>query len=76
LPDEVIDCGLFPASRGFERVEQIDVEECGIFATAKPYVTDQQELFQPPVKTVAWFHTGVCSSTNGLSCRAMRVNAR
>ena len=23
-----------------------------------PYVTDEQELYQPPIKTITWFHTG------------------
>jgi len=48
--------------RGFGRVEQIDVEDYGTFAagnTSSPYITDDQTLYQPPVKTVTWFHTGV-----------------
>lgn len=48
--------------RGFGRVEQIDVEDYGLFAKdykSSPYITDDQTLFQPPVKTVKWYHTGV-----------------
>ncbi len=47
--------------RGFGRVEQIDVETYGEFAagnTNSPYITDDQTLYQPPIKTVSWFHTG------------------
>jgi RHS repeat-associated protein len=47
--------------RGFGRVEQVDVESFGSFAArsaASPYITDDKTLYQPPVKTVTWFHTG------------------
>ncbi|MEZ4773644.1 MAG: SpvB/TcaC N-terminal domain-containing protein [Bacteroidia bacterium] len=47
--------------RGFGRVEQTDVEDFGVFAagnSASPYITDDQTLYQPPVKTITWFHTG------------------
>jgi RHS repeat-associated protein len=47
--------------RGFGRVEQIDVEHHGKFSAgnvASPYITNQRELYQPPVKMVTWFHTG------------------
>ncbi len=46
--------------RGFGRVEQIDVESFGTFTelNSSPYVTDDETLYQPPVKTVTWFHTG------------------
>jgi RHS repeat-associated protein len=47
--------------RGFGRIDQIDVEDHGKFSAgnaASPYITDQLELYQPPVKTVTWFHTG------------------
>ncbi len=37
--------------RGFARVEQIDAEEFTVGAAGT-------ELFQPPVRTVSWFHTG------------------
>jgi RHS repeat-associated protein len=47
--------------RGFGRVEQVDVETFGVSAAANadsPYVTDDQTLYQPPIKTITWFHTG------------------
>ena len=47
--------------RGFGRVEQLDVESYGEFAegnSASPYITDDKTLYQPPVKTVTWYHTG------------------
>lgn len=47
--------------RGFGRVEQTDVEDFGKFAAgnaSSPYISDDQTLYQPPVKTVSWFHTG------------------
>jgi RHS repeat-associated protein len=47
--------------RGFGRVEQIDTEDYGKFSAgniASSYITGDHELFQPPVKTVTWFHTG------------------
>ncbi|ETP66940.1 hypothetical protein G159_19935 [Planococcus glaciei CHR43] len=47
--------------RGFGRVEQVDVEDYGTFEAGNiesPYITDDQTLYQPSVKTVTWFHTG------------------
>lgn len=47
--------------RGFGRVEQVDSEHYGEFAagnTASPYITDDHQLYQPPIKTVTWYHTG------------------
>jgi RHS repeat-associated protein len=47
--------------RGFGRVEQVDVESFGDFAAgnvASPYITDDKTLYQPPVKTITWYHTG------------------
>jgi RHS repeat-associated protein len=47
--------------RGFGRVEQLDTESYGEFAkgnSASPYITDDHSLYQPPVKTITWFHTG------------------
>jgi len=47
--------------RAFGRVEQIDVEDYGISASANvssPYVTSDRRLYQPPIKTVTWYHTG------------------
>jgi RHS repeat-associated protein len=47
--------------RGFGRVEQIDTEDYGKFSAGNagsPYVTPDHKLYQPPVKTVTWLHTG------------------
>lgn len=47
--------------RGFGRVEQIDAEDFGTFAAANansPYITDDLTLYQPPIKTITWYHTG------------------
>ncbi|MBZ5505155.1 MAG: toxin [Acidobacteriia bacterium] len=47
--------------RGFGRVEQVDVESYGKFSkdnSASPYITADKTLYQPPVKTVTWYHTG------------------
>ncbi|NJP10191.1 MAG: toxin [Leptolyngbyaceae cyanobacterium RU_5_1] len=47
--------------RGFGRVEQLDVESYGEFANgnaASPYITADKTLYQPPIKTIAWHHTG------------------
>lgn len=53
--------GIEREFRGFGRVEQIDVEDFGAFEkgnTDSPYITDDLTLYQPPIKTVTWFHTG------------------
>ena len=53
--------GIEREFRGFGRVEQIDVEDYGAFEKGNadsPYITDDLTLYQPPVKTVTWFHTG------------------
>lgn len=47
--------------RGFGRVEQVDEESYGVFSQGNvnsPYITPDQTLYQPPVKTVTWYHTG------------------
>jgi len=47
--------------RGFGRVEQTDAENFGTFATGNansPYITDDLNLYQPPIKTITWYHTG------------------
>ena len=47
--------------RGFGRVEQLDIEHYGTFLqgnVSSPYITDDKTLYQPPVKTITWFHTG------------------
>ena len=53
--------GLEREFRGFGRVEKVDVEDYGTFAGANatsPYITPDHRLYQPPVKTVSWHHTG------------------
>ena len=53
--------GIEREFRGFGRVEQVDVESFGTFAAGNadsPYITDDKTLYQPPVKTITWFHTG------------------
>ncbi|MCF0075526.1 insecticidal toxin complex protein [Dyadobacter sp. CY261] len=47
--------------RGFGRVEQTDTETFGEFAAVNqdsPYISLDHTLYQPPVKTITWFHTG------------------
>ena len=47
--------------RGFGRVDQVDVESYGVFSSensTSPYISPDHTLYQPPVKTVTWFHTG------------------
>ncbi len=47
--------------RGFGRVEQLDCEDYGTFSagnTNSPYISVDHSLYQPPVKTVTWYHTG------------------
>ena len=53
--------GIEREFRGFGRVEQVDIETYGEFEqgnTDSPYITDDKTLYQPPVKTVTWYHTG------------------
>ncbi len=47
--------------RGFGRVDQLDTETFGEFAAGNvdsPYITEDHTLYQPPVLTKTWFHTG------------------
>ena len=47
--------------RGFGRVEQTDTEDFGTFTSNNghsPYITEDQTLYQPPIKTITWYHTG------------------
>ena len=47
--------------RGFGRVEQVDVESFGTFAAGNATARtsrDDLTLYQPPVKTITWYHTG------------------
>jgi RHS repeat-associated protein len=53
--------GIEREFRGFGRVEQVDVESYGEFKQGNadsPYITQDKTLYQPPVKTVTWYHTG------------------
>ena len=59
--------GIEREFRGFGRVEQLDVESYGKFANgnaASPYITADKTLFQPPIKTVTWHHTGALLENN------------
>ena len=61
--------GIEREFRGFGRVEQIDVEDYGTFTqgnAASPYITSDLTLYQPPVKTVTWFHTGAATDKNAI----------
>jgi RHS repeat-associated protein len=54
--------GIEREFRGFGRVEQVDVEAHGKFQqgnVTSPYITDDHDLYQPPIKTITWYHTGV-----------------
>ena len=47
--------------RGFGRVEQIDIESYDNFEknnADSPSITPDKTLFQPPIKTITWYHTG------------------
>lgn len=47
--------------RGFGRVEQVDIETYDKFMQgndASPYITNDKTLYQPPIKTITWYHTG------------------
>jgi RHS repeat-associated protein len=47
--------------RGFGCVVHLDAGSYGKFAqgnSASSYITDDKTLYQPPVKTVTWYHTG------------------
>ena len=48
--------------RGFGRLEQVDTQAFSQVAAANagsPFVTADLSLYQPPVKTITWFHTGI-----------------
>jgi RHS repeat-associated protein len=50
--------------RGFGRVEQVDTQRFDDFAAANddsPFVAGDHRLYQPPVKTTTWFHTGIAT---------------
>lgn len=53
--------GIEREFRGFGRVEQVDVESFGEFAAGNidsHYITSDRTLYQPPVQSITWFHTG------------------
>ncbi len=53
--------GIEREFRGFGRVEQLDVETYGEFASShrnSPFISDDHMLYQPPVKSITWYHTG------------------
>ncbi len=61
--------GIEREFRGFGRVEQLDVESYGEFAngnSASPYITADKTLYQPPIKTVTWHHTGALLENQGI----------
>jgi RHS repeat-associated protein len=48
--------------RGFGRVEQIDTQRFDDVSAANRdslYMAADHKLYQPPVKTITWFHTGI-----------------
>lgn len=48
--------------RGFGRVDQLDTEQYGRLEAgniASPFITDDKTLWQPPIRTVTWFHLGM-----------------
>lgn len=53
--------GIEREFRGFGRVEQVDVEDYGSFQqgnVGSPWITGDETLYQPPIKTITWYHTG------------------
>ncbi len=51
--------------RGFGRVEQVDTQRFDDVSAANRdtlFVGADHSLYQPPVKTVTWFHTGIAAS--------------
>lgn len=54
--------GIEREFRGFGRVEQVDIETYDKFEQgniASPFITNDKTLYQPPIKTITWYHTGV-----------------
>jgi RHS repeat-associated protein len=52
--------------RGFGRVEQTDTERFAAFAAAQGaggFTTTDETLYQPPIRTITWHHTGVDAPT-------------
>ena len=44
--------------RGFGKVEQLDTEDFTSFKLSNANNVVEEDLHQPPVKTITWFHTG------------------
>jgi RHS repeat-associated protein len=47
----------------------LDIESFGKFAAGNsesPFITDDKTLYQPPVKTVTWYHTGALLEREGI----------
>jgi RHS repeat-associated protein len=56
--------GIEREFRGFGRVEQVDTQrfdEVSAANSGSPFVAADHKLYQPPVKTVTWFHTGIAA---------------
>jgi YD repeat-containing protein len=56
--------GIEREFRGFGRVEQVDTQAFGDTAAANRasgFVAQDQSLYQAPVKTITWFHTGIAA---------------
>jgi RHS repeat-associated protein len=54
--------GIEREFRGFGRYEQVDTQSYGKVAAANadsPFMTKDQTLWQPPVKSITWIHTGI-----------------
>ena len=50
-------------------MEQTDVEDFGIFSKGNinsPFITSDHKLYQPPVKTITWYHTGAFLEHNSI----------
>jgi RHS repeat-associated protein len=50
--------------RGFGRVEQVDTELFALFAennVGSPWITQDKKLYQPPIKSITWYHTGAAA---------------
>lgn len=53
--------------RGFGRVEQVDTQafkEAAVANAASPFFTQDDTLYQAPVKTITWYHTGLAEDRN------------
>jgi hypothetical protein len=56
--------GIEREFRGFGRVEQVDTQRFDDFSAPNSdslFVAGDHKLYQPPVKTITWFHTGIAT---------------